>query len=259
MFQRRALEGELAAVRDAHAPDAIVFDCRDDFGTLPPAVAESLLAVVDGVDPIDYDPAWVPDDAPGALHRLASDRFTVGAAGHGGVTWTRQTDPATVFVKPRLSGSPDGFVSFLIAEALVAVGTGVPETSLAFLRADYPVLDAAVPLGPTDTYQVAVALWTAYTGLHTRPVFQDWADELPELHAEWVDAGERLDPRLRGLSEAVASSETAFPEAAELACSAVKHGLELPTPFSALDTDAYRTHGSAFAVRWAEKVFDALD
>jgi hypothetical protein len=77
-----------------------------------------------------------------------------------------------VFIKPRLAGSPDAFVEFLIAEALVELAADVPETSLSFFWADYPVFDAAVPLGPTDTYQLAVALRAAYGGLHARPAFR---------------------------------------------------------------------------------------
>ena len=46
MFERRALSGELASVREAHAPSARVYDTRRDFETLSPAVAETLLAVV---------------------------------------------------------------------------------------------------------------------------------------------------------------------------------------------------------------------
>lgn len=126
MFNRRALSADLDAVRVAHAPGAHVLDCDEDFGVLEPAVAESLLAVVDGVDPVTYDPAWVTDDAPGALQRPVGGAFTVGVTGDGGVAWTRQTDPPTVFVKPRLSGSPDGFVEFLVAEALVEVGLDLP-------------------------------------------------------------------------------------------------------------------------------------
>ena len=49
-----------------------------------------------------------------------------------------------------------------------------------------------------------------------------------------------------------------FPEATEYACSAIKHGLELPTPFGALDTDAYREYGAEYAVTWAEKTVAAL-
>lgn len=258
MFERRAIADELAAVRDAHAPGALVLDCEEDFGTLQPAVAESLLAVVDGIDTISYDTSWVPADAPAALHRLAGEEFTVGVPGDGGVAWTRQTDPPSVFVKPRLGGSPDGFVEFLVAEALVEVGLELPETFLGFFRDEYPVLDAAVPLSPTDTYQVAVALFDAYAGLHARPVFQGWDGEHDALHGEWVDAGERLEPRLEELTDAVSSGRTGFADATELACSAVKHGLEVPGAFAVLDADPYREHGAPFAVRWAERSFEAL-
>lgn len=259
MFERRELSGELAAVRDRQAPSAHVFDSEGDFETLPPSVAENLLAVVDGIDPIGYDESWVPDGAPQTLHRLAGGEFTIGAPGDGGVTWTRQTDPPSVFVKPRLEGSPAGFVDFLLAEALVEVGLGVPEHFLGFFEAAYRDLDDAVPLSPAETYQLAAALFDAYVGLHSREVFREWDDEYPDLHGEWVDAGERLEPRLSTLTSDVARGRTDFADGAELACSAVKHNVSVPSPFDALDAEVYREHGAAYAVRWAEKTFEALE
>lgn len=259
MFEPRTLSGELAAVRDAHAPAAVVLDVDGDFETLPPSVAENLLAVVDGVDPLAYDESWLPADAPETLSRVAGGEFTIGAPGDGGVTWTRQTTPPSVFVKPRLEGSPEGFVDFLIAEALVEVGLDVPEHFLGFFGESYRELAAGVPLSPADTYQLAAALHTAHVGLSTRPVFAEWADAAPGLHAEYRDAGERLEPRLGDLSRDVAVGRTEFADAAELACSAIKHGVEVPTPFDALDSKLYRREGAAFAVEWAEKTFEALD
>jgi hypothetical protein len=268
MFERRELPGELAAVRAAHAASALVLDSERDFETLPPSVAENLLAVVDGIEPATSDESWVPGEAPAVLHRLASGEFTVGAPGDGGVAWTRQTDPPTVFVKPRLAGSPEGFVDFLIAEALVEVGLALPEQFLGYFEDDYRRLADATPLSSAETYQLAAALFDAYVGLHTREVFASWDGERPGLYAEWVDAGERLAPRLSNLSEDVATGRTGFADAAELACSAVKHGrpgdeegepdLELPSPFDALDAAVYREHGAPYAVRWAEKTFEAL-
>ena len=259
MFEARELSGELAAVRETHAPGALVVDAESDFETLPPSIRENLLAVVDSIDLLSYDGSWVPADAPEALGRLASGEFTVGAPGDGGVAWTRQTDPPAVLVKPRLEGSPEGFVDFLVAEALVEVGVGVPETFLGFFEDDYRALDEAVPLSPADTYQFAVALFDAHVGLRTRETFADWAGEYDALHGQWIDAGDRLEPRLSGLSREVATGRTDFADAAELACSAVKHNLDLPTPFGALDADVYREHGPAFAVRWAERTFEALE
>ena len=271
MFERRALSDDLAAVRDEHAPSALVLDSEGDFETLPPSVAENLLPVVDGVDPATYDPSWVPADAPETLHRIAGGEFTVGAPGDGGVAWTRQTDPPTVFVKPRLEGSPGGFVDFLVAEALVEVGLGLPEQFLGFFEERYRALGEAVPLSPAGTYQLAAALFDAYVGLHSREVFASWGEGHPDLHGEWVDAGERLEPRLSDLTADVARGRTDFADAAELACSAVKHrrpnargddggppGPKLPSPFDALDAAVYREHGAAYAVRWAEKTFEAL-
>ena len=259
MFDQRTLAGELTGIRDEHAPETLVFDAQRDFETIPPSVAENLLAVVDGVEPLSYDDSWIPKGAPEILSRLAGGSFTLGAPGDGGVCWTRQTTPPAVFVKPRLAGSPDGFVRFLIAEALVEVGFGCPEHFLGFFEDAYPAFADVVPLSPNGTYQLAAALQTAHVGLRTRDVFADWAGTYPDLHAEWLDAGERLEPRLEELSRGVAVGETDFADAAELACSAVKHDVEIPTPFDALDTAAYREHGPTFAVRWAEKTFEALE
>jgi hypothetical protein len=259
MFEQRRLDDELAAIRDDHAPETFVFDVQRDFEILPPSVAENLLAVVDGIDPLSYDDAWLPPEVPEALSRITSTEFTIGAPGDGGVCWTRQTTPPAVFVKPRLTGSPEGFIRFLIAEALVEVGLDCPEHFLGFFEDSYRSFDDVVPLSPGETYQLAAALYTAYVGLRTRDIFADWGDNAPELHAEWVDAGKRLEPRIGDLSSDVAMGRTDFSDAAELACSAIKHEIGPPTPFDALDTAAYREHGAEFAVRWAEKTFEALE
>ncbi len=259
MFEKRDLSAELAEIRSEHAPSALVFDVRRDSETLPPTLAENLLPVVDGIDPLTYDESWIPPDAPETLTRIAGGEFTIGAPGDGGVTWSRQTSPPIALIKPRLEGSPAGFVDFLIAEALVEIGLGVPEHFLGFFGDSYRSLADAVPLSSADTYQLAAALFRADVGRLTYPIFAEWADTTPQLHAEWIDAGERLVPRLSTLSRDVALGKTEFADAAELACSAVKHDIDLPTPFDALDTAAYEQHGAAFAVKWAEKTFDALD
>jgi len=260
MFSERPLSEELARVRDEHAPDALVLDCEQDFETLDPAVAEDLLLLTDSVDPVTYPSEWVPADAPDPLHALASSDFTIGMAGDGGVAWTRQTDPPVVFVKPRLAGSPDAFVDFLVAEALVEVGLDVPEQFLDFFGEQYPAFAETVGdhLDPAGTYQLAAALCTAYVGLQTRDMFAAWESDAPSLFDAWVDAGERLEPRLGDLSEEVAMGRTDFPAAAELACSAIKHGVAVPAPFGALDTAAYRDTGPAYAITWAEKTLAAL-
>jgi len=261
MFTERTLDGELAAVRATHAPDALVLDCDQDFETLDPAVAEDLLLVTDSVEPVTVDPEWVPASAPDELHRYAGGDFTIGLPGDGGVAWTRQTDPPCVLVKPRLAGSPDEFVDFLIAEALVEVGLDAPESFPGFFGERYRDLSAASEprLSPAGTYQLAVALYDALLGLRTRETFAGWADEHPALFAAWQDAGERLEPRLSDLPGEVARGRTDFAAAAELACSAVKHGLELPTPFAALDSAAYPEHGADYAVEWAERTFAELE
>ncbi|WP_225332710.1 DUF7089 family protein [Halomicrobium urmianum] len=261
MFEERALDGEVDSVRDRHAPDAVVLDCQRDFETLDPAVAEDLLLLTEGLDPLSYPDEWVPADAPDELHRFAGSDFTIGMPGDGGVAWTRQTDPAVVLVKPRLAGSPDDFVDFLLAEALVQVGLDLPEHFLGFFEDRYPDFSRAVAgrLDPAGTYQLAAAAFDAYVGLHSREVFADWDGDLPRLFDAWHDAGERLEPRLGDLSEEIALGRTEFSAAAELACSAVKHALEPPAPFAALDTSAYREYGAEYAVRWAEKTLQESD
>ncbi|MWG34903.1 DUF7089 family protein [Halomarina oriensis] len=258
MFSNRDLPADLDAVRAAHTPGAVVLDCERDFETLPPDTAETLGLFVDRLEPASFPESWLPDDAPELLARYASETFTVGLPGDGGVTWTAQTTPPTVLVKARTTGSPEEFLDFLVAEALVEAGLGVPEGFLGFFGEQYVELAAATTLSPADTYQLAVALYDAYLGLHTRETFAGWADEHPRLHEAWHDAGERLQPRLDGLAREVATDRTAFPAAAELACSGVKHGCDLPTPFGALDTAAYRESGAEYAVVWARKTFEKL-
>jgi hypothetical protein len=258
MFDRRDLSDELVAVRDEHAPEALVFDTERDFETLDPAVAESLGPLCEALDPISSPAEWLPTDAPAVLTNYASDSFTVGMPGDGGVAWTTQTHPSTVFVKPRLRGSPAPFIDFLVAEALVEIDLDEPEQFLGFFGAQYRDLDEATSLDPAGTYQLAAALYDAFLGRATHDVFADWDDD-SNLHAAWTDAGERLEPRLDDLPSEIAAGETAFPAAAELACNAIKHGLDIPTPFGALDTRAYREYGPDYAVEWATKTFAELD
>ena len=254
MFDERSLPADVTAVRDAHAAGALVFDCERDFETLAPAALDDLLVRVDGVTPHEYETAWLPDDAPELLRRLASAELTVGMPGDGSVAWTTQTDPPVLLVKPRVEGSPEDFVDFLVARALVEAGSDLPEQFLGLFREQYREFDDALALDPNGTYQVAAALCDAYRGLHTRETFADWEGEHDPLHAAWADAGDRLEPRLSDLASAVAAGRTSFGDAAELACSGVKHGVDLPAPFDALDTLAYADHGAAYAVAWAEKL-----
>jgi len=257
MFTERSLPSAVAAVREQHAPGALVLDCAADFGTLPPAQAEELGLLTDRLEPAAYPDAWLPADAPGQLVEYASGTFTVGMPGDGSVVWTEQTTPPVVLCKSRLSGSPEAFASFLVAEALVEVGRDVPEHFLPFFGEQYPAFAAATGdhLDPAGTYQLAAACYDAFVGLHTRDAFAGWDGPLFEA---WLDAGERLEPRLEGLAGGVARGEMSFPEAAELACSALKHGGELPAPFDALDTATYRDHGAPYAVEWAERVLGEL-
>jgi hypothetical protein len=259
MFAVRELSSPVEAIRTEHAPNAVIVDCERDFETLPPAQAEELGLLADALEPADYPTEWLPENAPKLLARYASTDFTVGMPGDGSIAWTRQTDPPTVIVKPRVEGTPEPFLNFLLAEALVEVGLEVPEHFLGFFEEEYRALDRATTLDPSDTYQVAAALYDGWTGLHTREVFAEWQNDHSELADAWQDAGTRLEDRVSGLPRAVARGETDFADATELACAAIKHALELPAPFAALDTDAYRDHGPKYAVTWAEKTFAALE
>lgn len=262
MFDERSLPANLAAVHDHHARGAVVLNVDSDFETLPPAVAEDIGLFVDRIDPVTYPAEWLPDDAPTPLSRLTGTTLVVGMPGDGTIVTTRQTDPPVVLVKKRAEGTPDDFLDHLLADALVRLGVEAPEHALGFFGADYRRLDAAVREkgdgSPADAYQIAVALFDAWLGLHTRPVVTEWETAFSRLHAAWVDAGERLTDRLSTLPGAVARGEMTFPAATEYACGAVRHGLDLPAPFSALDTAAYREHGAEYAVEWAERTYAAL-
>jgi len=135
-----------------------------------------------------------------------------------------------------------------------------PNTSSRFSARSTAISTRRSGLDGTAVYQIAAALFEGWVGCQTRAVFAGWADddELEPLYNAWVDAGQRLEPRLDDLSRAVAHNEMTFPEATEYACSAIKHELAIPTPFSALDTTAYRDHGAEYAVEWADKTFAEL-
>ncbi len=288
MFSTRPLTDDLEAIRETHAPGSPVLDVESDFETLPPAVAEDIGLFVGGLSPASYPSEWLPHDVPELLRRYAGSEFTIGLPGDGTVVRTTQTAPDTVLVKRRAEGTPDDFLAFLIAERLVQVGIEpapaaltaadvpvdrLPESFLPFFGPLYADLDAAIRrpeetaeddrststgFGPTDVFQVAAALFDAWVGLHTRDVFASWEGTRPRLFDAWMDAGDRLSGRLGDLSGAVARGETEFASATEFACSAIRHGLELPAPFAALDTAAYRMRGAPYAVTWAEKTFESM-
>jgi hypothetical protein len=257
MFTEQSLDDAVATIHERHAPDALVLDCGENFETLPPEQAEELLLVTESIDPVSYPDDWLPGDAPDVLRQYAGSDFTIGMPGDGSVVWTHQTDPPVVICKPRLDESPDDFANFLLAEALVEVGLGDPEHFLGFFEEEYRTFADVTRemLSPVETYQVAAACYDAYFGLQTREIFAALDGRLFEA---WVDAGERLEPRLDSLSREMARGGTRFANGAELACSAVKHGSELPAPFDALDVSVYLDHGPAFAVEWAERTVDAL-
>ena len=258
MFAERTLSPAVERLHSEITPEVLVLDTEQDFETLPPAVAEELGLLVESLDPVSYPEPWLPENTPAQLEAYASGQFTIGLPGDGTVVRTRQTEPPTVLVKARAEGTPESFRSFLLAEALVEIDEGVPESFLPFFGERYADLDDALGLGGAATYQIAAALFDAWVGLHTRERFHAWEGEHDDLHAAWADAGDRLVERINGLPGEVARGETEFAAATELACSAIKHDLDLPAPFAALDTLAYRDHGAEYAVRWAEKTIDAL-
>ncbi|WP_435097862.1 DUF7089 family protein [Halorubrum sp. N11] len=284
MFATRPLDDDLDAVREAYAPGSPVLDVDADFETLPPAAAEDLGLFVDGLSPASFPVEWLPDEVPDLLRTYAGSTFTVGLPGDGTVARTTQTDPQTVLVKQRAEGTPDDFLAFLIADRLVQIGaeprpgsvpdeasaSHLPESFLPFFGERYRDLDAAVRrpdpdtgasttgMGPSDVFQIATALFDAWVGLYTRDVFASWEGSHPRLFDTWLDAGNRLEGRLGDLAREVAHGETEFAAATEYACSAVRHGLDLPAPFAAFDTAAYRDRGASYAVIWAEKTIASM-
>jgi hypothetical protein len=258
MFRERALGEELEVVRGEHAPEMLVLDCEADFESLPPEALDELALVTRAIEPVSYPAEWLPEGTPAPLRRFAGSDLVIGLPEGGSVIWTRQTEPPLCLVKARVQGAPAGFVDFLIANALVEVGLEIPESFLGFFGERYPDLCETLSFDPRSSYQIAAALYRGWTGLHTRETFGGWEGGLPGLYDEWTDAGERLEPRLEGLPAEVATGETDFAEATEYACGAIRHDLPLPTPFSALDTEAYREYGAEYAVRWAEKTVTAL-
>ena len=179
-------------------------------------------------------------------------------------------DPSPDSIPPAASPSSDHSFTGGSSTDTQGTSTDVPETFLAFFGPLYPELDAAIRrpdpetgesrtgFSPSDVYQVAAALFDAWLGLHTRDAFASWETEHPRLFDAWVDAGERLEGRLPELAGEVARGETSFPAATEYACSTVRHALDLPAPFAALDTAAYRDRGAPYAVTWAEKTLESL-
>ncbi|MFB6300909.1 MAG: hypothetical protein ABEH65_11680 [Halobacteriales archaeon] len=256
MFTERKLPPALASVRDEHASEVRCFDCDRDFDTLDSPFLDDLATFADSLDLLSYPVEWIPPSSPDILDRIAGSDLVIGYPEHGSVTWTRQTDPPTVLIKPRARGSPSTFVEFLIAEAFVEIGTGLPEHFLGFFEDRYREF-ATPDLSGAERYQLAAALYDAYIGLHTREIFESWSEDHPALYDAYTDAGERLAPRVADIIGEVGRGTTSFADAAELACAGVNHGLDLPAPFDALDASVYREHGADYAVRWAEKVLTA--
>lgn len=257
MFSTRDCSSAVEEVRDEYAPDALCLDCAHDFETIPAAQAEELGLLVDSLSPTTAPESWLPPDAPEILSQYAGPELTIGMPGDGSVVWTTQTDPPVIFVKPRLEGSPQPFVDFLLADAFVEVSLGEPEHFLGFFEDSYSDFADVTgeALDPVETYQLAAACYDAYLGRQTRSHFAAFEGELFDA---WVDAGDRLDPRLADLTGEIARGETSFADAAELACSAIKHGGEIPAPFDAFDAEAYLEHGPQYAIEWVERTIETI-
>lgn len=259
MFQPYGLRDDLGVLRDDHVPDLQVLECEDEFEAMPSDWLYELALVTEAFEPATVPDEWIPADAPDVLRRLTDEEPAIGLPGDGGVTWTRQTDPALVFVKPRLSGAPPDFRDFLVAEAILQCHLDHPETFLKFFGEEYHALQGAAEGDPDLAYRLGVSLFEGWQGLRTRGRFRDWAEAYPRLHGAWDDAGARLGGRIEELPALLASGSMKFGAATELACSAIKHDLELPPPFGALDVGAFREHGATYAVRWTEKTIAQLD
>ena len=259
MFHHVGLQSDLEALRDDLACDVRVIECNREFEAMPEDWVAELAFITDSIEPVTYPASWVPADAPEALHRYVRTDPAIGLPGDGGVTWTVQTTPPLVIVKPRLMGAPADFRDFLVAEAILQLSLGHAETALAFFGEEYPRLHEATGGNGDLAYRLAVSLYDCWQGLDTREHVRGWETEYPRLHEAWDDAGSHLQPRINSIPSLLDDRSLRFGEATELACSAIRHDLELPAPYAALDVDAYHERGAAFAVRWAERILDQLD
>lgn len=252
MFSERALPDDLDRLREEHAVDCQVLDSAQEFETMPEEWVYDLALVTEDIHPLAHPAEWIPEDAIPAVQRTAGVDPAIGMPDDGSVTWTRQTEPPLVLVKPRASQLPETFRKFLIAEAIVEVGMDLPETPVCFFRDRYQEVESI--LGePTAGFQVAAALRRAWIGRQTRDVFSGWADAYPPLHRAWRDAGDRLEGRVENIPALLTANELEFAGATELAGNAIKHGIDLPAPFDALDVTAYADEGAPYALAWLEK------
>lgn len=257
MFAARDCSATVHGLREEVLADGLVVDCAREFDVLSEDLLYELALFTDDVDPIPYPDDWIPDDAPDPIARLAGADPVVGRPGQGSVTWTRQFDPSLVIVKPRGRELPDRFLDFRLAEAILVCSLDVPEHPLGFFRGRYPVLQATVG-DPDAAMRLASALYEAWIGLTVRPRFEAWAEDHPTLHEGWKEAGRLLADRVAELPALRADGSIDFLEATDLACSAVKHGYDLPAPFGALGVNAYRTEGATYALRWLERTVASL-
>ena len=257
MFATRDLSPPVAAWQTEVLPDARVVDCGREFDVLPADLTYELALFTDAVTPVTYPDTWIPGDAPSHLQRYTGSNPVVGRPGQGSVTWTRQYDPPVVIVKPRGRDLPESFLAFVLAEALLVCSLGLPEHPLGFFEGNYQELQDIVG-EPAPTARLAGALFDAWIGLHTRPRYRGWANDHPELLAAWEEAGRLLDDRIANLQDRRTSGSIDFLEATDIACSAIKHGHDLPSPYQALAVDRYRTEGAPYALRWVERTINAV-
>lgn len=259
MFHPYGLRDDLQELRDDLAAEVEILECDREFEAMPEDWVYELAFITESIDPVAYPGSWIPPNAPSAMGRYTRADPAIGLPGDGGVTWTVQTDPPLIFVKPRLTGAPEDFRDFLVAEAILQLSLEHPETAIAFFGESYPSLQEAAGDDPDLAFRLAVSLFDAWKGLETREQFRTWDGSYPRLHRAWADAGEQLQPRIDALPRLLSDGSLRFGEATELACSAIKHDLDLPSPFGALDVEAFRERGASFAVRWTETTVDQLD
>lgn len=258
MFSEYELGDDLRDLSESHGCDVRVVTAERDFEILPEEGLYEIALITEEISPTPASADWLSAESPSALTRLTKNDIAVGLPGDGGVTWTAQTTPALIIVKPRLTGAPSDFIDFLVAEAILQLARGHPEHLLAFFGDNYRSLERAVNDDTDLAYRLAVSLFMGWQGLDTRPTFQTWENEYPRLGEAWSSAGDHLEDRVNALPALMADGSLGFGAATELACSALKHDLSLPAPFRALDVTAFRDHGARFAVTWAERTYDEV-
>ena len=258
MFSEYALGEDLIELCENTDCDTLVVESQRDFEALPEDALFEVALLTEDISPTPCPESWLSEDSPQTLSRLTKNDLAIGLPGDGSVTWTAQTTPPLIIIKPRIAGAPTDFKDFLIAEAILQLSRDHPEHLLSFFREDYRSLEGAVNGDSDLSYRLAIALYRGWQGLDTRASFQTWEEKYPRLGAAWSSAGGHLEGRVSELPTLLADGTMGFGAATELACSALKHDISLPAPFRALDVESFRDHGARFAIKWAERTYAQL-